>query len=639
MRAGQARRLRQNRTDSLCYWKPLLPWILTTAYLLVLLDHPASVTGQHVVFEDIGRFAGATSYIHVTFHLHLDDLYQPILAFKRHLEDAKKRIEKVNTDDFAVGGYKPTYVLSGLIKNFQHAHLDILNRAESIAQGLETDFLRLKALFPTPGTDETLPEILKEKRQQDIDGAKSTRNRRFLGPIGAVLGTFLGIFSQVQIQSLERQIGDLYARTDNLIDIASKHSLQISEHTNLIADLALYLQQLTVQNPSLTLQDVYNMERNITRAFEIARNTFQAAQYRRLSIDFLRADHLAAVFQTIQQTANKAQATLIPERASDLFQLEMSYIFNGEQAIFILHVPTIPQGALLRLLRFHSFPLVYQDTAFLPKPDNDVIALSSDFGELSLELNYADLMDCQHNNKFYVCEKHGILKRRFDSTCLGALHHQNWQLAISLCSMEVGHHEEAVLHLTGSKYLVYSPVDVTAPIRCGNSTKTRSTQAYIGIGITEISVLPGCTAQLNDHQIIADSSIQVDTDIAHFAWNFTSLASAVTPAEIKKVLEATHNGLQFSKLTLADLMQNVREARLEQDYTNKTNNALVLVAIILASIALAYGLFATALGFTVRRNITITISSLRDKVLGPQHSGHQPADDNNIEMRNFDPEP
>jgi hypothetical protein len=128
--------------------------------------------------------------------------------------------------------------------------------------------------------------------------------------------------SQYQIRSLERQIGDLYARTPSLTDITNKHTLPIVEHTNLIADLALYLNIHTVQNPAVSLQDVYITKRNITRALEVARNTFQAAQFRRLSIDFLRADHLASIFKTIQDKAHEEQVTLIPERAPDSFQLE-----------------------------------------------------------------------------------------------------------------------------------------------------------------------------------------------------------------------------------------------------------------------------------------------------------------------------
>jgi hypothetical protein len=181
--------------------------------------------------------------------------------------------------------------------------------------------------------------------------------------------------------------------------------------------------------------------------------------------------------------------------------------------------------------------------------------------------------------------------------------------------MEVGHHQEAVLHLTGSKYLVYSPVDVTAPIKCGNTSDHRSTQAYIAKGITEILVHAGCSAQLNDHQIIADSSIQIDSDIAHFAWNFSSLATEVSPAEIKYALQATTNNLHFSRLTLSDLMQNVREhrelvANMEQEASRERLHMMALIATIIASIALTYGLMATGTGLYLCTKCTAIVDEV-----------------------------
>jgi hypothetical protein len=205
--------------------------------------------------------------------------------------------------------------------------------------------------------------------------------------------------------------------------------------------------------------------------------------------------------------------------------------------------------------------------------------------------------------------------------------------------MEVGHTEEAVLHLQGSKYLVYSPVDVTAPIQCGNTSDSKSTQAYIAAGIREITVQPGCTAQLIDHQIISDSSIQLDTDIAHFAWNFSSLSSEVTPAEIKLALQDTTHNLRFSRLTLSDLMQNVREHReaedraaylaqqAEHEQKHQTLFTIMIVAIIIASLALIYGLVATSTGAYVRHNINKAIQGLVQQVHQFQRQSVQPPED------------
>jgi hypothetical protein len=204
--------------------------------------------------------------------------------------------------------------------------------------------------------------------------------------------------------------------------------------------------------------------------------------------------------------------------------------------------------------------------------------------------------------------------------------------------MEVGHTEEAVLHLQGSKYLVYSPVDVTAPIQCGNTSDSKSTQAYIAAGIREITVQPGCTAQLTDHQIISDSSIQLDTDIAHFAWNFSSLSSEVTPAEIKLALQDTTHNLRFSRLTLSDLMQNVREHReaeeraaylaqqSEHEQKHQTLYTIMIVAIVLASLALTYGLVATSTGAYIRHTINNKLKDLYHHAAQQRQSVQPPED-------------
>ena len=57
-------------------------------------------------------------------------------------------------------------------------------------------------------------------------------------------------------------------------------------------------------------------------------------------------------------------------------------------------------------------------------PEYNVLALTDNFEQLSLQINHADLMDCQHNNHFHICKRHGVLNRQLNSTCLGALYSQ-----------------------------------------------------------------------------------------------------------------------------------------------------------------------------------------------------------------------
>ena len=248
-------------------------WGLTTLVICGLL---VATTAQHVVFEDIGKFAGATNYYHVALHLELEDLQAPILAYRHIIERTEKTIKGFDVSSYSKEGLKPTFLLKDLIQNHQTAHQVILDQAKVKQTYFQADLDRLKAIFPSPETDATLPLEL-----------QGSRNKRFLKIVGSVLGTFLGIFTRAQIRTLEKQMADLQDRTQHLITVTNQHTLQLQEHTNIIHDLASYLTITTLQNPAITLSDLGLIERNITRALEIARNIFQAAQLRRLSINSL----------------------------------------------------------------------------------------------------------------------------------------------------------------------------------------------------------------------------------------------------------------------------------------------------------------------------------------------------------------
>jgi len=93
----------------------------------------------------------------------------------------------------------------------------------------------------------------------------------------------------------------------------------------------------------------------------------------------------------------------------------------------------------------------------MPDPTNQLLALSSGFDRLSMEMSAVNLMGCHHISSVYVCEQHGVLKRELNSTCLGSLYVQDFQGATSLFEMEIVPQVETVLQLQDNWYLVYSP--------------------------------------------------------------------------------------------------------------------------------------------------------------------------------------
>ena len=144
---------------------------------------------------------------------------------------------------------------------------------------------------------------------------------------------------------------------------------------------------------------------------------------------------------------------------------------------------------------------------------------------------------------------------------------------------------------------------------CAPSTaEDKAKQDFANIGITEINIPAGCTAELNDHNIITDLSIQIDTDIQHFEWNFNGLSSRITPNEIKQALHDVSHNFQFNHLTLSDLIQNINDRKGHSWVT-----ILAIVGLVPAIVAFIGFLFFTSLGFRFRRHIAAVLHAIKEE--------------------------
>ena len=198
-----------------------------------------------------------------------------------------------------------------------------------------------------------------------------------------------------------------------------------------------------------------------------------------------------------------------------LFQLELYYLFDGTKAVFIPHVPAVPQGSPPLA---PPVPLIPDRISGHRHPAN--AALSDNPDLLSFEISYSDLMDCHHSNQFYDSEKHGILLNLLGHPLRLEMgrRHDLVQYGSRLSSRS-----HAPPHRQQVPRLLTSPIDITVVKNCAPlAAKDKAKQDFAKISITEIHVLADCTAQLNDHTIIVHSSIQIEFDIQHFEWNFSA---------------------------------------------------------------------------------------------------------------------
>jgi hypothetical protein len=167
----------------------------------------------------------------------------------------------------------------------------------------------------------------------------------------------------------------------------------------------------------------------------------QAAHLRRLSVDLLDGKQLRHIFDTTTRTAKTHQYQLMICHPSNLFQIETSYVHNGRDVKLILHVPMAPADSILRLFQLLPFPFPFTNSHFLmPDPANQILAISAGINRLSVEMSAANLMSCHRINSAYLCERHSVMRRQLNTTCLGSLYIQDFTGAMSLCEMRiVGH--------------------------------------------------------------------------------------------------------------------------------------------------------------------------------------------------------
>jgi hypothetical protein len=365
------------------------------------------------------------------------------------------------------------------------------------------------------------------------------------------------------------------------------------------------LQKVTLFNPAYVISHLLKAEHKVRSSIEMATHTIQQLQHRRLAIDFLSSSQLQTIFSKVQRISSAAGCRLVPEHPSDLLQLETSYFSSGSTISIVLHVPISPRESVLRLFRFKPFPLPLSDHLTLtPKVDTDVLAISHG-DRFSVELRHADLMDCHSVNRFYLCEKHGVLRKTLSASCLGALWLQKFEEVHKLCGMQVQPYHEAVVQLANNWYLTYTPRAFTAPVQCQNGSET---DLHLRVGVNKHRVDPSCRAILKDHVVIADMNQHLDVQIQHFewAWDENTLGMLTSP-ELSDTIQAylTDGNEQF---LLSDVLQT-------RSVSRRTSHTLLYVGLGLAVLGIVAAVIFFAFNYNrflfLRRFIRDQLQHLR----------------------------
>jgi hypothetical protein len=482
--------------------------ILLFAYTLT----PAQT--HHVVFEEIGEMAGALSYIHVVVPINISGLLQSVNNFR-----AKVAVLKANYVDhkkFAnrldyFGGWSATNHTKHALVLFRQQLSGLMDLMMTDADNLQSNIISLRNSLPQVA--ETPPGPLQASDLREKRNAALTI-------LSGVFGTLMGWFTHRRLNNLRDQIGEVRDQQHRFLRIQQITLARLDDLETVLREVVLEMERSENTWVNYFALDharvqLYFHTQKLTRAL-------QAAHLRRLSVDLLDGKQLRHIFDTTSRKAQALQYQLMIHHPSDLFQIETSYMHDGRDVKLLLHVPMAPAESVLRLFQLLPFPLPFTDSHFLmPDPANQILALSSGVDRLSVEMSVANLLSCHRINSAYLCERHGVLRRQLNTTCLGSLYIQDFNGAMTLCEMRIVEHTETVLQMQDNWYLVYSPIPFTGYVICLNNSNS---EVFIKTGPNRIFVSPSCRMRLKHHVLISDFSLRLDSVIKHYEWDLDEIA-------------------------------------------------------------------------------------------------------------------
>jgi len=399
-------------------------------------------------------------------------------------------------------------------------------------------------LTSQPLTEEAYDKMVPVRERRGILGAVAL-------PM-AMAATAMGLFNRAQIESLHGELFQQKKATRRLFEVVQDFSQNFVGIQNSFHEIRSLLFSLVLANPTLLDARLSRIENQLRDRLCRVTHAIQSAVHQRFAVDYLNPAEMAELFKKLEERALEAGCELLVQYHSDLFQIETSLLYDGRDGHLLLHVPMTPKNSLLRLFRLHPFPLpMFETHHLLPDVKDDVLAISSTDTRYNVQLSSTDLMSCHRVNQIFMCDSFGVLSRRFNNTCLGALYMQKFEDAQKLCPFKVVPVEERVYQLRKGHFIVYLPGYTTVNIKCRDGV---ASEMHLKKGTQQLHIPPGCQGIFPNHLVTSDWSVRLNDSILHYEWDWDPI-SFMPAGEMEQMSEALKNigELRLHQPDLSDL--------------------------------------------------------------------------------------
>lgn len=256
---------------------------------LSLLPIIAMCVWSHVVFEEIGQMSGSTSYVHLSVTVDLAGIEDKILTFSKYISQyqalinttyAKARKDFDDECKTLKANYKPCDdAWRRQMDRDQARYLHMASTFQHDAGQLKSRIRNLRGILPSP-----FPSTAKDNEKVDLN-SEYREKRSVLTRIGGllfkaakhgmirkvrspsllfslargILGTFMGMYTQHQIDKLRTQVGELREDHNQLVEVVAENRASIVRLENQMVGLNRTLTILSKLNSGIVVSEISSM--------------------------------------------------------------------------------------------------------------------------------------------------------------------------------------------------------------------------------------------------------------------------------------------------------------------------------------------------------------------------------------------
>ena len=413
------------------------------------------------------------------------------------------------------------------------------------------------------------------------------------GAISGVLGTFLGMYSAYEVTQLKMRLNQQGKNHNLLVHVTKKQEERIHRITENMNSIVQLIKMMVDFNPALIAAQLGAQLDLFESRLSRATGAVQQLQHRRLSIDLLDTLQMTEMHRSIEEVATARGYVLMPERLSDYFQLEASYLRQGEDILIMLHVPCINKDQMLTIYKYIPFPYPLSSSI---SQENVTIAemLSQRVGEFNIVkhnppseqeidaliivpeaemiavgrndrykiLSQADLDNCIKRNRVYLCERNQVLHTNLANSCLGSIYTRDEHGVRSNCKLERKKLRETVYQLSATDHLLFTPKPYNTRIDCKNGSHFPIYLAQT----TQLHVPEECSIVLKSHSIQSDYNMRISPEPLHIPWQWDPLT---LPADL--LLDAALIDKKIHTVS-SDLAKLLNETGTKTDFHQMLND-------------------------------------------------------------------